>query len=134
MPKTTIELAQAFYAQFNAGDVPGVLDSLADDAVSVCPGSRRHIPWAGTWKGKEGFGELLTVLDEAVEVELYEPQRYVADGDERVIVFGIDRVRTRKSARVVEGSWVHELTFRDGKLCRFTEQYDTDTLAVALAG
>lgn len=134
MTQTNLDAARAFYAHLAAGDLAAFFETLTEDVTAVSPGSRRHIPWAGTWNGKEGFGDMMTTLDEAVEIQLYETRRFVADGTDRVIVFGHERLRTRGTDRVVSSDWVHELTFRAGRLSRFAEHYDTDKLAVALAG
>ncbi|MEM9188530.1 MAG: nuclear transport factor 2 family protein [Myxococcota bacterium] len=134
MSQAPLETVQAFYARIAAGDMEAFFATLTDDVEAVAPGSRRHIPWAGTWRGKEGFGEMMTTLGEAVEIEAYEPRRFVTDEPDRVLVIGHERLRTRQTQRVVESAWVHEFTVREGRVARFVEHYDTDTLAVALAG
>ena len=91
-------------------------------------------PWAGTWNGKEGFGEMMTTLGEHADIELYELDRFVEDGTDRMIVFGRERLRSRTADRLAETAWVHELTIRAGKVTQFVEHYDTDILATALAG
>jgi len=134
MPQSNLDTVQAFYARIAAGDMEAFFATLDDGVEAVAPGSRRHIPWAGTWRGKEAFGEMMNTLAEAVEIQQYEPARFVSDGAERVIVVGHERLCTRKTRRVVDSAWVHEFTLADGKVTRFVEHYDTDTLAVALAG
>lgn len=129
-----VEIARAFYQRLAAGDMAAFFDLLADDVVAVSPGSRRHIPWAGTWRGKEGFGEMMTTLGEHAEIERYTVDRFVVDGPERVIVFGQEGLRAKQTQRLADTAWVHEITVRSGRVTRFVEHYDTDTLAVALAG
>ncbi|MEM9070013.1 MAG: nuclear transport factor 2 family protein [Myxococcota bacterium] len=134
MSETNLETAQAFYTRIASGDMEAFMATLADDIEAIAPGSRRHIPWAGTWRGKEGFGEMMTTLSENVDIEAYTPLRFVVDGSEGVLVVGHERLRTRETQRVVESAWVHEITVRDGVVTRFVEHYDTDSLALALAG
>ncbi|MEO1231179.1 MAG: nuclear transport factor 2 family protein [Myxococcota bacterium] len=131
-PQTLQASAQAFYARLASGDLASFFELLADDVEAVAPGSRAHIPWSGTWHGKDGFQQLMAGLGEVAQIEMYEPQRFVAEDSERIIVLGRERLRSLKTGRVAETSWVHELTFRNGRLCRFVEHYDTDALAVAL--
>ena len=131
--ETNLETAKAFYECLAAGNMAAFFDTLTGDVVAVAPGRRPSIAWAGTWKGKEGFGEMMTTLGEAVEIEMYELDRFLPDGDDRVIVFGRERLRARRTNLRAESAWVHELTLRDGKVSRFVEHYDTHTLAVALA-
>lgn len=134
MTESIIDCAKNVYERFLGGDIPGFLEMLSDDAEIVCPGNRDHIPWAGTWIGKQGCGELLGILDTVVQIEFSEASRFVAESADTVVVLGADRVRARKTSLVHEGQWVHELTFRAGKLQRFVEHYDTDSLATAIAG
>ncbi|MEL6338451.1 MAG: nuclear transport factor 2 family protein [Myxococcota bacterium] len=134
MTARNIEAAKAFYARLAAGDMTAFFEILSDEVVAVSPGSRRHIPWAGTWAGKEQFGEMMNTLGEAADIELYEIARFIPDGEDGVIVCGQERLRSRQTQRLAETLWVHELTLRDGRITRFVEHYDTDTLAVALAG
>ena len=134
MVMNSIETARTFYERIAAGNMDAFFQLLAEQVVAVSPGRRAHIPWAGTWNGKEGFGEMMTLLGEHADIELYEIDRFVEDGEDRVVVFGRERLRSKATTRVAETSWVHELEVRGGQVFRFVEHYDTDTLAVALAG
>ncbi len=127
-----LDIAKAFYDRLAAGDLEAFFATLTDDVVAIAPGTRAHIPWAGTWKGRDGFGEMMATLGEAVEIELYELTRFVADGETRVLVLGRERLRVRATNRSAQSEWVHELTFRNGKVSKFVEHYDTDALATAL--
>lgn len=131
---TNTDTARAFYQRIAAGDMNAFFELLAEEVVALSPGSRRHIPWAGTWNGKEGFGEMMTTLGEHADIELYELDRVIEDGTDRVIVFGRERLRSRATNRSAETAWVHELSIQAGQVTRFVEHYDTDTLATALAG
>ncbi len=130
---SNLDRTRAIYEAFNDGRPEAFIEAFAEDAVMVVPGTRSHIPWAGTWHGRQGVAECLAALDEATDVEALTPERFVADGD-HVSVFGHEKWRARATGELVSGSFVQTFTFRDGQVVRFDEHFDTDTAAVALCG
>ena len=128
---TPIDRTRALYEAFTQGRIDDVLDSLSEDTRWHVPGTRAHIPWAGSWRGRQGVGELFAALDEHLDIEAYEPDRFVADGD-FVVASGRERVRSRATGKVHDGRWVHLWTLSGGRFTRFEEHFDTDATAAIL--
>ena len=43
------------------GDIPGLIkDLIGDDCTWISPGPTDKLPWAGTFKGKQGVGNFFT--------------------------------------------------------------------------
>jgi ketosteroid isomerase-like protein len=91
-------VVQQGYEAFGRGDIPAVLDLLTDDVEWTMQGPP-VIPFAGTFRGREGIAEFFSLLDETVEFEQFEPRKFVAQGDTVVgISLGLERTQeTRQS-------------------------------------
>ena len=59
------KLAEDLFARLSAGDVPGALATLADDATWLAAGRRELLPAAGTYN-KERLGRLFNAVLSAV--------------------------------------------------------------------
>ena len=59
----------AFLDALTRGDLPAALELLAEDVTVSLPGIHDAAPWAGVWKGREGAGQLHTLLCATVEFD-----------------------------------------------------------------
>ena len=107
--KTNVEVAQNVdvvqqgYEAFGRGDIPAVLELLTDDVVWTEQGPS-VIPFAGTFRGREGIAEFFTLLDETLEFEQFEPHKFVGQGD-TVVVVGYERSLAKPTGRTFEEEW-----------------------------
>ena len=100
---------------------------LTDDVEFVPPISSRPSPLAGSgqiWRGARGVEQYLTTVAEAYEFEVFEPDEFIVDRD-NVVVLGRERCRVRATDHVVEVKWAQVFTFREGRVCRHREYTDT---------
>ena len=110
-----------------------LFDLVADDVEWYVLGSPEELPWAGTFRGKDGVRRWMRVLDEHMEYERFEPLELFADGDTVIeIVFAAGRARA--TGRSFQSEVVRIWTFRDGKAVRVRSFYDTDAYSRALVG
>ena len=126
--QTNVAVVQRAYEAFGRGDIPGVLDLQTDDVVWTFQGSSM-IPFAGTYRGREGIAEFFSLVGEALEFELFEPREFVAQGD--TVVLGYERSIAKTTGRSFEQEWAHVYTLRDGKIA--TGRFFEDTAAEAAA-
>jgi ketosteroid isomerase-like protein len=122
-------IARQTYDLFIAGNIPAMMDAYADDIVWIFP-EVKGIPFGGTYQGKDGVQEFFTKLRDAVETLSMSPQRFVAE-DDHVVAAGTTTRKGRATGITYTTTWMHMLTFKDGKLTRF-EVYD-NTAAIAEA-
>lgn len=127
MSQQNIELVRSSYAAFGRGDLDGVLATMDPDIEWTTPGGP-EIPFAGARRGAGQVREFFNTLSEVLDFEQFEPQTFLADGDQ-VVVFGIDRVRVKATGNVISDAWCHSMTVRNGKIVRFREYIDTAALA-----
>jgi uncharacterized protein len=121
--QNSLAVVQSAYAAFQRGDIPAVLDSLSEDIEWENP-SVAGAPFGGLVRGKAAVGEFFRKLNEAEEIQLFEPREFTAEGERVVAVVGC-RTRVRATGRVVETPLVHIFTVRGGKVTRFLEFFDT---------
>src|SRR5437660_10032115 len=124
------EIVKGIYEAFGRGDIPAILNALAGDIERSVSGRADGIPYAGTFRGREGVGQFFSVLGENVDYSLFEPREFIAQGH-RVAVFGHYQGTVKPSGNSVEAEWAMSWTLQDGKATKF-RAYD-DTAAVVAA-
>ena len=119
------------YAAFQRGDIPGVL-AVLDDSVEWQPviGTEGVVPQAGVRHGKSGVGEFFQILGGSTEFTSFEPQEFIAGGDQ-VAVVGRYKATVKPTGKTVDSGWVMIFTFRNGKVVRFREYTDSAQLVKA---
>jgi uncharacterized protein len=124
-----IQTVQQLYGAFGRGDVGAILAFLAPDVEWSEPDNPFN-PAAGTRRGQAGFLEWARVGHEAEEIVALEPRQFLADHTS-VAVVGHSTCRAKSTGRVYETDFVHLVTFRDGRIARFQEFFDTYAAAEA---
>lgn len=128
-----LQTVQTIYAAFGRGDVPAILEQLADN-VDWEYGYRNTpnpVPWLQPKTGKAGVAEFFSSLGE-LEIQKFAPTA-ILEGDHLVVAL-IDLEGTVKSTgkHIVENGEVHIWHFnQDGKVARFRHCADTYQQAMA---
>lgn len=124
-----VRLVQASYRAAAAGDLPGFLAGLADDAELETVGPAT-IPYVGRWRGRDEVAGAVARNFGYLEDQRPEVLAVVAQGD-TVIVVARERGRCRPSGRPYDMHWVQQFTFAGGKLLRFRQVFDSAALLPA---
>ena len=127
-----VQTAQGAYAAFGRGDIPAVLETLADDIEWISYGPADN-PILGTRHGKQDVAERFRILGEELEFHNFQPREFIAQGDKVVVLIHSD-VTVRRTGRPVVAELAHVATYRDGKAVRFEEFSDTAALVDAYRG
>ncbi len=120
--ENNIQIVQDAYGKFTSGDIPGLLNLLADDIHWQTP-EIENAPFAGTRRGLDEVGEFFALLDESEETTLFKPTEFIAQGD-RVVALGKYGATVKETGRSYETNWVQVFTVKDGKIQSFVEFYD----------
>lgn len=123
------QLAQDGYAMFKKREIQGILDICADN-VEWTSIQSDDVPFGGTFHGKDGLADYFTKLTQAVEFVEFEPETFVAEGDE-VVVFGRLQGKVRASGATYDDKWVHHFTVQNGKVVRMQQYHDTAAILAA---
>ena len=118
-----VELVQQLYAAFRTGDVSGILAILSPDVEWSEPDNPFN-PAAGTRRGHDGFLEWLRIGKESEQILALEPRQFLSNS-ESVAVVGHAKCLAKTTGRAYETDFVHLVTFRNGKIARFQEYFDT---------
>jgi len=126
---TNADTARQLYAAFGRRDLPAILDLLTDDVEWGEP-DNPHNPCGGTRHGHAGFLEWATIGRDAEDITVLDIHAVIAEGD-AVAVVGYLECVARRTGRGYTSDFVHLLAFRDGRIARFREFFDTYAAAEA---
>ncbi len=127
-----VKTVQDIYAAFVRQDIPFLLNAFADDAEFHEPPAG-EAPFKGTYRGRDGVGKFLQGVAEAVDVQVFEPREFFAQGD-TVVALGYYRFRAKKTGKSYETGWAMVWRFRHGKVSKFEIYKDSAAEAAALRG
>ena len=124
-------VVQSIFEAFGRGDVAAVLALVDEDAEWAAPGPG-VVSYFGERRGREGALEFFKNLGTDVEFESFEPGDLIAEGD-RVIAFGSERGRVRRTGKVFDNRWALDFTIREGKVAGFRCYENTAAIAEAFS-
>lgn len=132
MPNSPLQVTQAIFAAFGAGDVDRIVALLHDEIVIEFYGPS-VIPYARTYRGRaEGRKFFETVLA-SVDIHQFDAEDFIAEGD-KIVVTGHLRLTARATGRPIESDFVHVIAVVDGKWLRFRDFMNTAVASAAFAG
>lgn len=120
---TTADTARALYHAFGRRDFDTILAMLTEDVEWGEP-ENPYNPAGGTRYGHAGFVEWLNIGKEAEEILFLEPRTFITE-DDHVAVVGYMECLAKATGRMYTSDFVHVISFRDGKISRFREFFDT---------
>ena len=80
------QFVEQAYANFKAGDIPTLLQSMSEDITWQLP-EVENVPFAGKRQGRGAVGEFFSTLASLQDARSFEPREFIARGD-RVVVLG----------------------------------------------
>jgi ketosteroid isomerase-like protein len=124
-----LSIVQSAYAAFGRGDIPAVLEMLAEDASWQFVGDR-SAPYTGRFDGRARIGEWFAVIAQVDAIQVFEPREFFV-GPDHVTVLGRERTAAVPSGKVFECEWVHVFGVHDGRISRFWGMLDSEASAAA---
>jgi Ketosteroid isomerase-related protein len=121
--KNNVEVVQQAFADFGSGNVQSILNVCTDD-VMWTGADNPDVPFAGTFKGKQGVKEFFTKIAENVDFTSFEPKEFFKDGNV-VIVLGHNTGKVKKTGKTFDNDWCFVFRFRDGKMYHYYAYVDT---------
>ena len=119
---TNKEIVASAYASGAQGDMPALLDMMADDIQWT---EADGFPLAGTYVGPEAVLEgVLMRVGEIGDEFAAVPDQFVADGD-TVVVLGNYTWKHKSSGEPASVKMVHVWTIEGGKAVAFQQHVDT---------
>lgn len=123
---SNVQLVREGYADFLAGNIPGVLERFAESFEFTVPGAP-EVPYAAPSRNREELARFFQGLDEHIVMNVFEPREFFALGD-RVVALGHYAGEVRRNGHKFAADWAMVWTFRDGKVARLQELSDPTSL------
>lgn len=121
--QSNMGIVKELYSAFARKDINGMLAMLSEDIEWGEP-ENPYNPAGGVRKGHAGFLKWISIGRDAEDILVLEPERFLTD-EYGVAVTGYMKCRVKNTGKVYESDFVHLVTIKDGKICRFIEFFDT---------
>lgn len=123
------QLIERAYANFKAGDIPTLLQSMSEDITWQLP-EVENVPFTGKRQGRGAVAEFFSMLASLQDARSFEPREFIAQGN-KVAVLGHYVWQVKANGRTYEADFAHVFTLRGVQIVAFHEY--TDTAAAAKA-
>ncbi len=127
--KTPLEIVQASYMAFGAGDMTAFLADMSPD-VEWHSGYAPDVPLNGVWRGHDGVITLVQTIGASVDIHQFQVVEFIAQGD-KVVVLGFEEAAAKSTGRSYRNEWAHVWTVREGRVARIRTYNDSATVAAA---
>lgn len=118
------------YEAFGRGDIPFILDHVADNCKWIGAGAG-SLPPGGTYTGKEAVN-FFKRLGESVEFNSFNPLAIHNINDNEVVAFGNMTGTSRTTGKKSSSDWVMHWKFnKEGKAVYFQDFFDTAAAYIA---
>ena len=121
--KSNLEIVQNAYASFAEGNIPAILDVLADNIEwELSPSA--HTNFSGLFKGKNQVLNFFQNVASENDFKEFTPETFVAS-DDHVVVLGRMEATAKPTGKTSKTKWAHYWLLKDGKAIRHYEYADT---------
>ena len=125
-----VKTTQLIYEAFGRGDIPVILDQLADDVAWDRDAPGYGVPIYEPGAGKAHVGRFFEALA-GLEFERFEPTNFLVGGDQVAVTINV-KVTVKSTGKSVEALEIHLWTFGDdGKVTRFFHCIDRHAFVLA---
>jgi ketosteroid isomerase-like protein len=123
-------LVRETYDCFFRGDIEGLMEKYTDDVHWEVYGPS-SLPTAGPRHGKQELTAYFGQVAELLQSNKFDVQEYIAQGD-KVVTLGEYNWTSKATGKEFEAHFVHAVTVRNGKICKFREYTDTHAAVAAM--
>jgi ketosteroid isomerase-like protein len=124
-----IKLVQDIYAAFGRGDIPAILDKLADNVEwdYAYRASPNPVPWLQPQHGKQGVAEFFKSLQDNLEIKRFAINELAEGPSVVVAILDLEAMVKRGAMKpIIEQDEAHIWHFDEaGKVVRFRHCADT---------
>ena len=128
--KKTLILSSQLTIVFSGEILRGLLSHHTDDIDWEVYGPA-ELPTAGPHHGKEEVMNFFGKVNNLLEFDTFDVQKYIAQGD-TVVSLGAYSGKSKVTGKPFNSHFAHVVTIRDGKACMFREYTDTAAAVAAM--
>jgi len=130
---SNVEATKKAFELFQRGDVPTLVKDLIDDNCTwISPGPQDKLPWAGSFKGKQGVASFFARVGENLEFEDVAPREMIEERD-TVVVLGTTTNLAKKTGKTIKYDWAIVLKYSHGKIVFVQEYMNTAAYLLAMS-
>lgn len=123
------DVVRQFYAFVAEGDQERASELLDENVLVHEPAT---LPWGGEYQGRDGMGQLVSVMHELAVAENVGGFEYIEAGDTVILRTG-GRYTSRATGQAAESEIIEIVKVRDGKLADVDVYYrDPSSIAAAM--
>ncbi len=124
MNEDNVKLIQSLYEAFGRGDAAFIASKVHAEARWDFNVTSSDVPWHRPVTGPAEVPKFIGALVENVDIEAFEPKRFIAMGDD-VIAHVHFAFTTKRTGKRVDQEQLHWWTVRGGKVTRLKHFEDT---------
>lgn len=130
-----VETVQSIYAAFGTGNVPAILERLADDVDWEMGADDHGVPWLAPGRGRAHATRFFQTVGEELEITAFAPKAF-CEGPGCVVALVDIEARVRRSGRTFRERDEAHFWFFDaaGRVVAFRHRVDTAHQAHAWNG
>jgi uncharacterized protein len=132
MSENNIQIVRDIYAAFSRGDVPGIMQHIADDLRAFgIVSEQRLIPWHIQISRKSDVPQFFKAIAESSDITRFEPRDFAAGGDHVYCTISLDVTFRHNGRKLTLDNEMHRFTFKDGKVIEWRGTEDTAKTSAA---
>ena len=116
-------IVQKAYEAFGRGDVPAILELVANDVDWELVGSP-ELEYAGRRRNRQEVADFFAGVQRLDDIHSFEPREFIEAG-EHVTVLGWESTTARETGKKFDSEWVHVFTVKNGKVTRWRGFFNT---------
>ena len=125
MAETSVQVIKKIYECFQRGDIPGVMERIAEDVEWGIPSvASTEVPWHGVRRGRQGALSFFQALGANCEFPRFEFDSLVSEGNQVYATIHFDVV-IKKNGKRASMDALHYFVVRDGRVTKWTGTEDT---------
>lgn len=128
-----IEVVRQIYEAFGRGDIPAILDHLADDVEWEYGVNSTSVPWLQPRRGRQGASKFFEYLG-TLEIHKFVPKTMLQSDDVVVVLADFEATVKETGHRIAEEDEAHIWHFDGGQVVRFRHRADTHQHLLAYQG
>jgi ketosteroid isomerase-like protein len=134
MSEKNIQAVQSIYAAFGRGDVPAILEFIADDLrLFGVVSQSKEVPWHLQITKKKDVPLFFQALAQECDFTRFEPRDFAAAGDHVYCTIRFDVRFKRNGQTATYEDVMHRFTFKNGRVVEWRGTEDTaNTVALLL--
>jgi uncharacterized protein len=127
---SNIATVQSIYEAFGNGDIPAILDRIAEDVdwegwSNPNSAQEQDVPWMLARSGRAGAAEFFQAVADGLEFHSFQPTNLLEGGDQVAATISID-VTAKSTGERFQDEEIHLWTFdQAGKVRSFRHYLDT---------